>query len=675
MSAFMIQVFHNRKDSFGSPLKSIMRREFSMKKPLTLKQIANIISAEIPASLQARQDEIIYYIAGERSWAQKDSVLFSRYYGPGETQAAMRALKNGAKFIFSSKQLYDGNQPLPCIVLPDPQRSFSHLMRTIRSEYSLQVIAITGSVGKTTTKDMLDCIISRKYSCIKSNQNANSGAAIANMIQSWESKHEVCVQEVGAWEPGYIKNNGYMLNPDMAIITNIGYPHIDLYGSIEKIYEDKISLIDNLAPGGVAFLNIDDAFLAKTTSDKQIISFGIKNTAADYLATNIQEKDGIITFDIQCAEGVFPIVLHMVGEHNVLNALVAFAVGRKLNIAPNTIIAALAEFKSDGLRQNIVDIGGYSLYVDCYNSAPNSVVSSVHSLAGMHEFKKRVAVLGNIPRMGDMAAQVHREVAAKLAGEAVDVWLLFGKYMKEMYDVLSQAGCNVRHTTNRMQLNEWIHDCVAPGDIVLFKAGHPMALAKTIDQVYGTSFHLTDSDVLLESSRAVNSGDFNGRWIDGAVELRRPSARLMQEKYLELPFEIGGTPVTRVGNEAFPRASVTSLRIPGNISNLGFACFYLCKALKTVAFSAGLKVIEQSAFNNCYALEAVELPETLIHIGPRAFYKCNSLKRAYIPLSVRYIAEDAFSGCQQLIIQCHADSYAEEYAQAHHIAYELVDKL
>lgn len=658
----------------SKPVISIPSEEssFETKRSLTVGKICNIAGISTDSISPSLLNKNIDYYTARYTWVKKGCAYFSRYLGSTEEQEARWAYERGASVLFCSKPFTtSAGTPMPCIVVQRPSERFYDLNRWVRSLYDIPVIGITGSVGKTTTKEMLFEVLNAQYNTLKNTGNANTYAAIADTTQKLQPYHELYLQEICAFSPKWVEGGARMLGPKYCIITNIGYPHVDLYGSIENILYDKTSLIRALPEDGVAFLNYDDERLKNYQTDKKVISFGIHNTEADFTAKDICYGDGVIRFTIHCAEGDFPAVIYMVGEHNVLNALAAFAVGRRLDIPADTILKALAEYRSEGMRQNVLNIGGYNLYVDCYNSAPNSVLTSVHALSLMQPAKggKKVAVIGDIPRLGASSEEVHRDVGEKLIGEAVDLYLFFGPYTKHTYDVMVAAGCNAKHTESREQLNNWVREHIQRGDYALFKAGHPMALAKTIDQVYGTSLHITDGDVLLENSKDSSNELYRARWIDEVVELRSPKTPMAHRR---IPSEIGGTAVGRIGNEAFSGGKMTELTLPETVYNIGFAAFYKCSNLKKIHFTKGLRILERSAFNSCRALEEVILPDTLIDIGEKAFAYCSKLRSMHIPSSVGHISEDAFDGCKDLItIYCKENSYAHNYALRNSLKFVL----
>lgn len=643
---------------------------FSVVHQLTLNKICEILNIDVPQKYKSIGNEKVSYITGRYTWVRKGCIYFSRYFGDTEEKEARIAYQRGAKVIFSSKPLYSQNgTELPCIVVGHPEYSFFCVNRWLRHLYSAKVLAITGSVGKTTTKEMLYHVVSHSFVTLKSGSNANSHAAISDILQKLNRDHEIYIQEVGAWEPGYVKGAGYMLNPDACLITNIGYPHVDLYGTIENILKDKISLAENLTDNGVVFLNYDDERLKNVKVEKPVVSFAVHNISADYVASDIQYGKGEIDFVINGKGESIPARIYMHGEHNVMNALAAFAVGRWLGIPAESIVKSLETYRSEGMRQNLCNIGGYYLYMDCYNSAPNSIVGSVHTLSIMkpENAGKKIVVFGDIPRLGKLSEEIHQKVGNELIGENIDLYLFYGTYSKHTAQVLAAAGYEVRHTLDRSQLNTWLRESAQRDDIILFKAGHPMGLAKTADAVFGTSFHITDGDILLENSHFVHEASVDARWIDGVVEIQKI------KKYsgiLEIPEELDKTSVGRIGKEACQGLEIEQLILPDTVYNIGYAAFFQCSMLKAIKLGNGLKVIERSAFNGCSKIEDVTLPEGIIEIGERSFYHCEGLKHIWIPVSVGHIAEDAFEGCNKLQILCPRGSYAEKYANSHNIVCE-----
>ena len=645
---------------------------FERRRSLTIGKICKIIGADPHSVPEELRFKPVSYVTARYTWVRQGCAYFSRFLGNTEAPEARLAYQRGAAVLFSSKMIFDENgKALPCIVVKDPAQRFYQFSRWLKSLYDIPTLAITGSVGKTTTKEMVYSVLSRKYNTLKNNGNANTYAAIADTIFKLTREHQVYVQEVCAFSPGWVEGGSKMLAPDMCLITNIGYPHVDLYGSIDNIFYDKTSLVRNLPEDGVAFLNFDDERLAGLKTDKRVISFAIENEA-DYKAENIVYNENEIVFDVKCSEGLFPIRIHMPGAHNILNALAAFAVGRYMNIDAPAIAQALDEYRSEGMRQNVLNVGGYNLYMDCYNSAPNSVLTSVHALALLEKEPgcRRIAVLGDIPRLGDQAPRIHREVAEKLLEEkGIDLYILFGPHCANMASVMKEAGREYFYTQDRDELNAFIRETVHLGDIILFKAGHPSALAKTVDQVFGTSFHITDGDVLLDNAHDAGNAEFRARWIDEAIELR---GMKKEKSQLVVPETTDGkTPVRRIGSEAFKGSSLRSVTSSASLRNIGRAAFMNCAKLEELSLTEGLMIIEEKAFEGCTSLTSVKLPDSLIDLGEKCFSGCSRLQHVYLGEKVGHIGEDAFSGCGRVTLHVRPGSCAERYAVDDSIPYQL----
>lgn len=638
---------------------------------ITLKKICNILDMEVPYQFWNMQSDILSYINGRAYWIINNSIFFSRYSGETEVREAREAYKRGARVLFTYKKIFtEEGKELPCIVVDNPSECFKKVNLWFLNIHNAKVIDITGSVGKTTTKDMVSYILSSSFKTLKSPENSNSRAAICNTIQHLKPEHEFYIQEVGAFAPGDVNNNSKMLNADACIVTNVGYPHVDLYGSIENILKDKMTLVKNLNEDGVAFLNYDDERIASyPIEDKMVISFGIKNKDAEYRAENIVNENGILKFDIVHRNMRFPIVLNMYGEHNVINALAAFAVGEHFGVPKAKIIKALYDFRSGGIRQSVYDIAGYHLYVDCYNSAPNSIIGSIKTLCGMNygENSRHVVLFGDIPRLGELAPEVHKQVAEELKDFDIDLYICYGPNAKYAAEVLAKHGKNTLCSENEDEFVNLIKENIRLNDAILIKAGHPMKITRALDRVFGTSFHFTDPDVLLENTSDISKNYDLGtaKNIDGWAEIRSAKDGITE---LTIPEKIGTITVARIGKEAFKGSPFTGVILPDTLCNIGEGAFASCEDLVSIKFPANLKIVEKNAFNSCLSLKEVKLPDGVTHLATGAFYNCKLLKSVYVPESVKMIEDDCFDDSDdELVIHCAAGSYAEQYAKEHGI--------
>lgn len=215
-----------------------------------------------------------------------------------------------------------------------------------------------------------------------------------------------------------------------------------------------------------------------------------------------------------------------------------------------------------------------------------------------------------------------------------------------------------------------IKENVQLNDTILIKAGHPMKITRALDKVFGTSFHFTDSDVLLEDTTEISKSFPSGRAfnIDGQAEIRSINKGITT---LDIPDRIEGIPVARIGKEAFKGSPLTSVSLPNTLYNIGEGAFASCEDLVRIDLPISLKIVERDAFNSCVSLKEIILPDGTTHLGAGAFYNCKLLESVLVPESVRMIEADCFEGCSDMLtLLCVPGSFAERYAKEHNIRTE-----
>lgn len=655
-----------------------------MKEKYTLREICEIEGISIPTEYMSQADEPISMITCFGNRIGKGGALFPR--GLDETgkkasynlneRGARRAYENGARFIFSKEQYYGENgEKLPCVIIDNPQKTFAKLCKKIRDSFSdeMVTVAISGSVGKTTTTEMVRIIASENRKTYSSQKNTNGFASIANHMQNINDDVKVYIQEVGAYFPGLVEDGATILEPNACIITNIGPSHIDLYGSLENIAHDKLALARHLKPNGMAFLNYDDPILRKADLNCNITWFSLNDSNADYYADNIVYHEGHIEYDIIHNDEKTHIMLSCYGFHNIINSLAAFAFGRWIGLSGEEIATALGKFKVKGMRENLCNVGGYRLFIDCFNSAPNSLEGAIKTIMNIKvgQGNKRIAVLGDMLKMGELSEKLHTDCGRVISQYDVDLFICYGPYMKYMAQELEKAGKTVLYTNDRYQLNDYINENISLGDLILFKAGHKMALAKNIDQIFGTSYYISDIDVLLDKGADFKTDLFSGKIVDGMAEIRK---YLGADTKITIPSTINGVPVYRIGADSFNRnRTMEDLVVEEGVTNIGFAAFYICPSLKKVTLPSTLKIIERNAFNYCIELEEITIPANVTDIDKRAFYDCKKLKKIVIGPNVKHIAERVFSNCPEVTIHGKEGSYAEVYAKENKIPFITMD--
>lgn len=464
---------------------------------LTLDTVCNLLNLEVPEHLQGFSGYTFSRATSSWSLPNDDSIHFC----PKRTTVSQvdKLVSVGIPLFVAEEQMFDSQgRAVPTLVHPDPTEAYTLLMRTVKRQHEATTIAVTGSNGKTTCRELVRLVASTKFNTHYSRGNSNVFGRVGNTIQRMPSDAEVYVQETGAAAPGIIERAAQMLEPDAALITNIGYAHIGEYGGEqENLIEDKLSLDRYLSDDGVLFVNFDDPILRSKELSHRVVSYGIESPGVDYTAEDIREEDGGFNFTVvdNISEVRTPARIRAVGSHNVSNALAAFAVGRWLGLDPSDIVTGIAQYRAQGTRQNLTIVNGQKVLVDCFNATEIAMVKMADALQSLSvpEGGRRVLVLGDIPRLGDYAESIHRDVGRKIADfEGIDSVYCFGPQSRPLIEELEAHGKRAFHFENRDEFNARLLSEIDNNDVVAFKGGAPIALALTVDTLFGTDFIYSD---------------------------------------------------------------------------------------------------------------------------------------------------------------------------------------
>lgn len=352
-----------------------------------------------------------------------------------------------------------------------------------RSKFLIPIVALTGSVGKTTTKEFTALVVGAKYKTVKTQGNLNNEIGLPQMLFQIDDSVEAAVIEMGMNHFGEISRLVRATKPTVGVITNIGVSHIENLGSRDGILKAKLEITEGLCEGAPLILNGDNDKLCTVTSDKHKIYFyGIEN--GDFKAVNISESEGKTSFDIEYFNKIQHIEIPTIGIHNVYNALAAFAVGCFLDIEAQDAADALSGYVPAGMRQRIVTVGDITVIEDCYNASPDSMRAALSTL---HDTKgnKKIAVLADMLELGDYAENAHRLVGEMAAEYNIDYLLAYGSDAKYYYESAKEKGCkNVFLFQDKTALSEKLIEIANPGDAVIFKGSRGMKLEDVINDVY-----------------------------------------------------------------------------------------------------------------------------------------------------------------------------------------------
>ena len=417
-------------------------------------------------------------------------------------QFAEEALKKGAAAVMVHENV---DLSGAYIKVDDTSKALLALGGYYRSLFNIPVVALTGSVGKTTTKEFTSLVVSSKYKTIKTQGNLNNEIGLPQTLFQIDDDTEAAVVEMGMNHFGEIHRLVNATRPTLALITNIGVSHIENLGSREGILKAKLEILDGLSEGAPLIINGDNDMLSTVLHNDEIcskynvIAFGIKNKF-NYNAENIKEENGSTFFDvvytvskqIDETDGVKAefspcrqkITIPTVGIHNVYNALAAFAVGITLNIEPEKIATALSSYVPTGMRQRLNTVGGRICIEDCYNASPDSMIASLGTLGNMNANKK-IAVLGDMLELGDYSKKAHLSVGKMAAENNIDCVLAFGNNAKYYISAAKENGVkDAVLFDDKTKLSDYLASLAQDGDAVLFKGSRGMKLEDVMNTVY-----------------------------------------------------------------------------------------------------------------------------------------------------------------------------------------------
>jgi UDP-N-acetylmuramoyl-tripeptide--D-alanyl-D-alanine ligase len=389
---------------------------------LTLEEIAKAANGEI---LNFKENTLIKGISID-SRKIKEGCLFICLEGNrADGHSYIRdAVKLGAKAVLTQKDVDVCD--IPVIKTPSTLRGLQGIASYYRQKYDIPVVAVTGSVGKTTTKEFVYSILSAKYKTLKSEGNLNSDIGMPLSVFGLDSTYEAAVFEMGMSGFGEIATMTHIAKPHIAVITNIGVSHIERLGTRENILKAKLEITQGFTADGIMILNGDDPLLKniKPKLGFETLYYGIDNKNCDYKAQNVISCNNYTEFEVVTPYGEFFAKINTLGLHNVYNALVAISVGFSLGLSIEEIKDGLLFFKNAAMRQSIKEYGSISVIDDCYNASPDSMEAAIKVL---YEMKKttKIAVLADMLELGELSKTMHKKVG-NLASR-VDYLLCYGE--------------------------------------------------------------------------------------------------------------------------------------------------------------------------------------------------------------------------------------------------------
>ncbi len=387
--------------------------------------------------------------------------------------------KDGALMSIVNQDAVDQNSFKMYAPVDDSTKALLKLAKGYLKNFKVKKVAITGSNGKTTTKEMTKAVLSMKFNTHATQGNFNNHIGVPMTLFQLKHSHEAAVVEMGTSGPDEIRPLSLAVEPDVAVITNIGASHLERLGDLDGVFNEKINIVAGLKKGGTLIVNADDAHLCKVRNTKnyKVLTFGVHR--------GIIKPEKLSWNENSCADfyiGRTHFTLNVPGDHNLYDALAAIAVGETFRIPKGEMAKALAEFRSTTMRMEVKIANGFKIVSDCYNANPSSTKMALQTLGNMKLNGRRIAVLGDMLELGKESSNLHKQIGIMVPDMNFDMLLAVGKEAKNYVEGAKSRGMkNVKHFDVVEDVVSFLSETVAEGDVLLVKGSRGMHMEKVVD--------------------------------------------------------------------------------------------------------------------------------------------------------------------------------------------------
>ena len=430
-------------------------------------------------TVEEKYEDVVFDGAGNDTRSLQPGQLFIALQGVRDGHDYIpAAIAKGAAAVLCSRKVGD----YPAILVKDPRTALGDIAREALKRIGAKVVAVTGSVGKSTTKEMIAAALSGTFRVSKTPANHNNDIGMPMAILDMPEDTEVAVLEMGMKRFREIAYLSCIAHPDVAVIINVGTAHIEFLGTQQGIRQAKLEILEGMTPQGMLLLNGDDTMLrCLDVTPKQRITYFGASEGCDVRALDVSQKGGVLRFTVEAGRLTFPVEMKLEGEHYVADALAAVTVGLKLGVHPDKIRQQLDAFQNMSGRQEIFEAKGCTIINDCYNAGPESMAAALNVLGNRPG--RHIAVLGDMLELGDCAQAEHYKIG-RIAAEKADMVFAFGPHAGRVLDGTITGGMpeNMgRAFESREELVTALRRAVKPGDVILFKGSHGMHLEKVLE--------------------------------------------------------------------------------------------------------------------------------------------------------------------------------------------------
>lgn len=392
------------------------------------------------------------------------------------------ALREGASLALVNEGWHrDHPQVVPVVVVPDTLIAYQEAARSHRRRHPVPVVAVTGSAGKTTSKEMMYEVLSRKFRVLRNKKSFNNHIGVPATLLELRPEHELLLTELGTNHFGELDRLSYLVEPMVAVIVNIGYAHLEFFGDLAGVRRAKFEIFNHCRPGAVAIYNSDDVWLCgQPYPVSGSCGFGFERPADLQAVVLGCDENGCYRFKVldQVVQLTVP------GRHNISNALAAAAVGVQFQVSPSEIRAGLEAFTAVDKRMQVRALAGIRIMNDAYNANPGSCRAAIDTLADVSARGRRVAVLGDMLELGAYSPAEHRNLADHVKGAGLDALFLFGSRTRDTWQRAQELGlASVFHFDDKTELARALFSFLLADDVVLVKGSRGMQMEDVISHL------------------------------------------------------------------------------------------------------------------------------------------------------------------------------------------------
>lgn len=493
-------------DTQCKPLTSSSK---DMKPQVTIRNVCEILGIDLPNANNTDSYSLIDIdkpcTVSTTTWGMKDGgIAFARKKGIDVYQAVEKhASMIVDDFAYRNTDAYSVKLPKGMTA----KTAYTKVCKYIKAQYDIPTIAVTGNAGKTTTKDLISSIFIRQKNTLCVQKNYNTLYTVGEIIQNLSDEHEMYIQEVHEPHADFCSE---MLCPDVVVLTNLERAHLDETGSsLESSIDSTLKILNNMKQDGVIFANNNCPYLSKYQfENRKVIRYGSHFNGCDYWAENIVNHGEYMSFAV-CSkyDEAIDMVLHIAGVHNVSNAVGAYAVGRYFGVSANDIVDAIAAYRPNGVRQNLLKSNDRYVLVDCYSTTVLSSVAAAKTLCELPSKKgaKRVLILSYVPTLGSGSESAHRDIGRQIAKLPIDKIIAYRNDAKYIVDECIKAGKEAIFFQYHKDIIEYLKAILGKDDLIAFKGSTRAHLEQIANAVLGLNIVPENN---INDDRILNGGDF-----------------------------------------------------------------------------------------------------------------------------------------------------------------------